>query len=115
MAESCVVAVQAPMQPPKALRMPETEETAEEFVGAELEMLAMGAKSIPPSSTLGAPARLDQPYPNPSVDLSFFLTLSQPSCAGGADHGCRVHPVRLHSGCAQLQFPKPDPDPAIAL
>ncbi len=46
---------QAPMQPPKALRMPETEETAEEFVGAELEMLAMGAKSIPPSSTLGAP------------------------------------------------------------
>lgn len=46
---------QAPMQPPKALRMPETEETEEEFVSAELEMLAMGAKSIPPSSSLGAP------------------------------------------------------------
>lgn len=42
------------MQPPKALRMPETEETTEEFVSAELEMLAMGAKSIPPSSSLGA-------------------------------------------------------------
>ena len=45
------------MQPPKALRMPETEETTEEFVSAELEMLAMGAKSIPPSSSLGALSR----------------------------------------------------------
>ena len=45
------------MQPPKALRMPETEETTEEFVSAELEMLAMGAKGIPPSSSLGALAR----------------------------------------------------------
>ena len=50
----CVWRAQAPMQPPKALRMPETEETTEEFVSAELEMLAMGAKSIPPSSSLGA-------------------------------------------------------------
>ena len=33
--------------------MPEYEETGDEFIEAELEMLAMGAKNIPQGSALG--------------------------------------------------------------
>ena len=40
--------------PPRQLRSPEGEETSDEFVEAELEMLAMGAKNIPQGTALGA-------------------------------------------------------------
>ena len=40
--------------PPKQLRSPEGEETSDEFVEAELEMLAMGARNIPQGTALGA-------------------------------------------------------------
>ena len=39
--------------PPKQLRSPEGEETSDEFVEAELEMLAMGARNIPQGTALG--------------------------------------------------------------
>jgi hypothetical protein len=37
----------------KQLHMPEAEETSDEFIEAELEMLAMGAKDIPQGTALG--------------------------------------------------------------
>ncbi len=42
--------------PPRQLRSPEGEETSDEFVEAELEMLAMGARNIPQGTALGARA-----------------------------------------------------------
>ncbi|CAL8470414.1 g9956 [Coccomyxa elongata] len=38
----------------KQLNMPEAEETSDEFIEAELEMLSMGAKGIPQGTALGA-------------------------------------------------------------
>ncbi len=37
----------------KQLNMPEAEETSDEFIEAELEMLSMGAKGIPQGTALG--------------------------------------------------------------
>lgn len=37
----------------KQLNMPEAEETSDEFIEAELEMLSMGAKDIPQGTALG--------------------------------------------------------------
>lgn len=37
----------------KQLNMPEAEETSDEFIEAELEMLSMGAKNIPQGTALG--------------------------------------------------------------
>ena len=48
---ACMRGVQ---MPPKQLRSPEGEETSDEFVEAELEMLAMGARNIPQGTALGA-------------------------------------------------------------
>ena len=53
--------VDAPLRQPsmmnqemlKQLNMPEYGETGDEFIEAELEMLAMGAKNIPQGSALG--------------------------------------------------------------
>ena len=39
----------------RQLNMPEYGETGDEFIEAELEMLAMGAKDIPQGSALGEP------------------------------------------------------------
>ena len=53
--------VDAPLRQPsmmnqemlKQLNMPEYKETGDEFIEAELEMLAMGSKNIPQGSALG--------------------------------------------------------------
>ena len=71
--------VDAPLREPsmmnqevmKQLNMPGYGETGDEFIEAELEMLAMGAKNIPQGSALGRPT----PFTNP-CECWFFHEVS---------------------------------------
>ena len=65
----------------KQLNMPEYSETGDEFIEAELEMLAMGAKNIPQGSALGGVASSVGVHSLRSACLAVYYALSSPFSA----------------------------------